>query len=149
MEPSQPSPPPPSGHPRSPSVEGRLSAALDEFAISLLNILTDDSKVGEGDKARDRYDLKTKMDAFKMAQDWLAKRKKLSPDDDNAAPGVEAMKEVVLQIMAEQRVVRVPIPKTGRPNKDEAQARADFRAVSDKAPPPDDNELRRMLEKAK
>lgn len=143
--------PPPSGLPASPSVEERLSDELDRAAISFLQILSDDSKVGDGENAKPRYDLKTKLEVFKMAQDWLARRRRMNPDRDNDAPGIAAMqaavKDIVDQRLDDQRVVRVPAKKPGRPRGSEAQIRADYDEVAGRVPgrPADDAKLRSML----
>jgi len=72
-------------------LEIQLHEALDRSALSFLRILDEDDKLEVS-----RYDVNFRMKIFAQAQDWLAKRKKLKPDDEvQDDAGVDLLREMV------------------------------------------------------
>lgn len=122
--------------------------AMDKAASRMIAILNDTTKT---------FDLKAQMEAFKMCQDWLVRRAKLKPPEDEGASGVDLLRartdpvaliasfeddERFAAEMQRRGWLSPPAKKNGRPSRQEAQERAAYEARRrqiDGDPPADDN----------
>lgn len=116
------------------STEQRLFEAMDLQAIRFINMLEDDSKDEDGHAV---VDISLKMKVFEMGQNWLVRRQKLKPKDDGEGSGVTELRELmnnpaILEFMDrrmfELGYVKAPVPKTGRPRKEELPVRERHKA---------------------
>lgn len=114
---------------RSPNSDAELVAsiemALDEGALMFLDILRNRDK---DDRGEYRIDLKTRMEAFKMAKDWHAvrARSKKKGGDTGGKSGIDAYKDVLdkqARISLRNAVRATAKPPSGRRTK--AQQRRD------------------------
>ena len=110
---------------------------MDRFAITLMNTLSDDSVTESG---QPEVGIGAKMNAFKMAQDWLVKRRKLKPDEGDAeGEGVTLLRELMnspeklSQHLEGMGFVKAPPKRTraGRPPKAETEQRRKVQAALD------------------
>lgn len=134
-------------------IEVQIAEALDKFALELIRVLT---KPPEG------TDLKTQIDAFKMAQDWLVKRKKAKGDSDtDDEAGMKASRDAVTRLSGMGTApplpkygdiidgMTAPEAKPGRPSRAYIEKRTEYERALEKAQTrarrDDDSELQSRL----
>jgi hypothetical protein len=132
-----------------------MDRAVAEFAA----IMADSSTitVGEGPTARQspRYSFSERMKAAEFCRDWIMRRRKIkTPDEDQStALGIDALKDamrqVTLETLEKERVVRVPgTKKIGRPTREEAAAKRAAAEAAQAPVEPDDEdsaELQKLM----
>jgi hypothetical protein len=144
------------------SLDELLLTKMDEAVLEFARIMSDHAtiKVGTGDTAREvlKYSFAEKMKAAEFVKDWIARRRKMvttSGGDDEAVNITElraAIREETLKTIQQQRLVRMPEKKNGRPTREEAAHRREVQeaitAAELAAQDPDqsdDTELQRVL----
>lgn len=136
-------------------LEDQLLSAMDRMALKLLTILSKEDDVTPSENPR--AELRFQIEAFKMAEAWLAKRKRMKPASSSTTPdGVQSMLSMMNESADFQKAmdamgyVRVPPKKNGRPTADEQVIHDRYKeAVRTKARPRNgpapDNKLKQML----
>lgn len=123
--------------------EDLLFAAMDKAAARFAQIL-DDPKDKEGNSI---YSLEEQIKAFNLGRDWLIRRAKLRPrEQDDGSPGVEEIRRLIAEEAAKGGYVRAEPKKKGRPPKAVSDARKAARTPADRrADDNDDSGLQAML----
>jgi len=150
------------------SLEEWLLMKMDRAVEAFADIMGDASfiqtETERGTRNTPRYTFAERMKAAEFCRDWILRRRKIQAPTDGTldAPNIEslkdAMRQVSLETMKQQRVVTLSPKKNGRPTKAEAAARrleeehvASIKAnyVEPDDDSGDDNELRNALGKLK
>lgn len=100
----------------------QLFDRLSRAAMGLLEII-EDRRLGPDGKPI--YSLPERLKAFSMCQDWLAKANRMRPPEQQDAPGVEMLKQIMetpalTRELERQGFMRRPVPKNkgGQVHKD-------------------------------
>lgn len=120
--------------PSTKTTEDLLFEAMDRTALRLIDMLDDDSTDSEGTPT---VSIEMKLKLFDKGQEWLNRRKKLRPpEDETEGAGIRDMREWISDpakrgdlrsVLFEAGVVLAPDHKSGRPTKAEAVVRARFK----------------------
>jgi hypothetical protein len=148
------------------SLEELLLNRMDIAVLHFADIMQDHGtlKVGIGETQREvmKYSFNEKMKAAEFVRDWVQRRRKIAPvQEQDDAPSItelrKAIREETLKTLEQERVLRAPPKKNGRPTRTEAaekkaleeltaQAIAAQELADDKDEGyTDDNELQRAL----
>lgn len=99
------------------TTERALFEAMDRQAARFIDMLGQES-----------VDLQTQMKVFEMGQNWLIRRQKLKPKDDEEGSGVSDLRawiedsknvELFDQMMFDRGFVKLPPSRPGRPTREE------------------------------
>lgn len=116
------------------STEDLLFEAMDRQALRFIEMLDSDAQDSDGNPL---YSIELKLKLFDKGQEWLNRRKKLRPpEDETEGAGIRDMREWISDpakrgdlrsVLFEAGVVLAPDHKSGRPTKAEAVVRARFK----------------------
>ena len=136
-------------------VEDRLFHAMDKAAISMIAVLENVEKDAAG---KDLVSLRERMSTFELAMNWMAKREKMRPKEEEGA-GVDVLKRFLedpanivdrlgenpqfIDALKAKGWLRPPTKKPGRPTLAQAEERASY-AKAKGDPPEDDSNLRKL-----
>ena len=135
-----------SGETSSSSLEDLLLSQMDNAVIEFAKIM-----------GNPEFTFAERFKAGEFVRDWLQRRRKIqAPVDQVDAPNIEelkkAMRDVTLETMAREGVLKGPPKKVGRPTKQEAARKRlleEARAAEEAEADGDDSQLQKALRSAR